>query len=74
MFSLIKLFFFIFIGYILFNIIRFIFLIGKSARTTGERVRKAGRKSGNSGKDESTSSNQEKNRIIELDKDQYKVE
>lgn len=63
---IISLFFFILIGYLILKFLKLIFLIGK---TTGEFNRRAdemnrGRKSGRG----------EKGDVIELDKNQYKVE
>ena len=63
---ILSLFFFILIGYLILKFLKLIFLIGK---TTGEFNRRAdemnrGRKSGRG----------EKGDVIELDKNQYKVE
>jgi hypothetical protein len=62
-----RLIFFIFLGYLILKILKFIFLIGK---TTGEFKKKADEMNGK----DRTSGHGKKENVIELDKNQYKVE
>jgi hypothetical protein len=64
---ILNLLFFIFIGYLILKLLKFIFLIGK---TTGEFNRKADEMKRNN----KSSGNGKKENVIELDKNQYKVE
>ena len=64
---ILSLLFFILIGYLILKLLKFIFLIGK---TTGEFNRKAEEMNRNRG----TSGSGKKGDVIELDKNQYKVE
>jgi hypothetical protein len=64
---IISLFFFILIGYLILKLLKFIFLIGK---TTGEFNRKYDEMNRNRMK----TGSDKKGDVIELDKNQYKVE
>jgi len=74
MFNIIKILFFIFIAYMIYNLIKAVLFLGRSAggrrNTTGNGDTRQGRErsSFNDKKPE------EKDQVIELDKDQYKVE
>ena len=65
--GLFRLLFFIFIGYIVFKLLRLIFQIGRTAGEFNQRVDEMNRSKKTSGSDK-------KGNVIELDKDQYKVE
>ncbi len=65
--GLIRLLFFIFIGYIVFKLLRLIFQIG---RTTGEFNRRVDEMN----RSKSNARAGKKGDVIELDKNQYKVE
>ena len=65
--GLFRLLFFILIGYIVFKLLRLIFQIGRTAGEFNQRVDEMNRSKKNSGSDK-------KGNVIELDKDQYKVE
>jgi hypothetical protein len=64
---LFSLIFFIFIGYITLKLIKLIFQIGRTAGEFNQRVDEMNRSKKTSGSDK-------KGNVIELDKDQYKVE
>ena len=65
--GLFRLLFFIFIGYIVFKLLRLIFQIG---RTTGEFNRRVDEMN----RSKNSSRSGKKGDVIELDKNQYKVE
>ena len=61
-FRIFTLFFFIFLGYIIFKILKFIFKAGEATNEFNRRVK------------EMNKSKDKKDNVIELDKNQYKVE
>jgi len=64
---IISLFFFILIGYLILKLLKFIFLIGKTTGEFNRKVDEMNRKNKNSGSGKQGD-------VIELDKNQYKVE
>jgi len=62
-----SLIFFIFIGYIILKLLKFIFSVGKTAGEFNQRVDEMNRSKQSSGAGK-------KGKVIELDKNQYKVE
>ncbi len=64
-----KLLFFLFIGYIIFNLLRFVFYLGKGVQEGKKRFSNIDRND----RQENVKGRNNKD-IIELDKDQYKVE
>ena len=65
--GLFRLLFFIFIGYIVLKLLKLIFQIGKTAGEFNQRVDEMNRS-------KNSSKSGKKGDVIELDKDQYKVE
>ncbi len=64
---LFSLIFFVFIGYIILKLLKLIFQIGKTTGEFNRRVDEMNREKRSSGKEK-------KGKVIELDKNQYKVE
>ncbi len=62
-----SLIFFIFIGYVIWKLLKFIFAVGKTAGEFNQRVDEMNRSKESSGAGK-------KGKVIELDKNQYKVE
>lgn len=74
MIGIFKLLFFLFIGYIVFSLLRFAFYLGKGVQEGKKRFSNFKRNEPQENvKNKSRSRGNNKN-IIELDKDQYKVE
>jgi hypothetical protein len=73
MVGIFKLLFFLFIGYMIFNLLRFVFYLGKGVKEGKKRFSSFnGNEQGNvNGKSRSRGNDKS---VIELDKDQYKVE
>ncbi len=74
MVSIFKLLFFLFIGYIFFNLLRFVFYLGKGLQEGKKRFSHLNRDESQEnvkGRGKGQGNNKD---VIELDKDQYKVE
>jgi hypothetical protein len=69
-----KLLFFLFIGYIIFNLLRFVFYIGKGMQEGKKRFSSFDRNEHQESVHNRSRSRGNEKDVIELDKDQYKVE
>jgi len=61
---IISILFFVFVGYIIFKLLKLIFRVGQATNEFNHRVNEMNK----------SKSNTKDNNVIELDKDQYKVE